>query len=72
METITPDFISTAEQVAETTEDDDEGEELVTTAMEQLDLLSQEWATKVSTILFSVIINCFIDTVIIISRNMNA
>ena len=52
METITPDFISTAEQVATNTDekdDDDDDDEQVTMATEQLNLLSHEWATKVST-----------------------
>ena len=43
IQTITPDFISTAKQVA----GDSKEEEHVTIAMEQqLDLLSHEWATK--------------------------
>lgn len=56
METITPEFISTAEHVAGSTQD--EGEEPNEQALEQLDLLSHEWATKVSRQLY----NCMICT----------
>ena len=48
IQTITPDFISTAKQLAGDSKE--EGEEHVTIAMEQqLDLLSHEWATKACT-----------------------
>ncbi len=50
METITPDFITTAEQVAASTDEegDDDDSSQVTVAIEQLNLISHEWATKVT------------------------